>query len=155
MLLPKLGTPARRMLLQHHGRRRLNPVSSAIQAHSWGSHSWGSLGASALPGHWAPSSRAGCVGARMRWQIILVASLQLWGRDPRQPPALLGPPCVSSWGCARSLDTLKVHRAINTRAQGCQRAPGREGLLKPNGLSLQLTLWVRDSPLCDLKRGIL
>lgn len=126
------------------------------------SHNLESLGALVLPGHGALSSGAGHAGARMWWQMVSVALLQPRGWDPQQPPALPGlSPClqlcwgcprVSSWGFARSLDMLKVHRAINTQSRAASVLLAGGGLLKPNGLSLQLTLCVCDSPLCGLEK---
>lgn len=60
-------------------------------------------------------------------------------------------PRVLSRGFARSLDRLKVHRAINTRAQRCQRLLAG-GAAQAKWDSLQLTLWVRDSPRCGWRK---
>lgn len=84
------------------------------------SHSPGSPGVLVLPSRGAPSSGAGAGCSQLlcrRPGARTPISLQLcWCR-----------PCVSSRGFGRSWDTLKVHCAINTRAQGCQHTPGWGG----------------------------
>lgn len=93
----------------------------------------------------------GAHGAGMCCWMIWVALLKPGPGPPTASSSAEAVP-TSPAGFARSLDTLKVHGAINTRAQGCHGPAGAGGLLKPNGLSLQLTLCGHKSPLCALKK---
>lgn len=66
----------------------------------------------------------GCVGHRGPVWVALLEP----GPGPPMASSSAGAVPTSPAGCARSLDTLKVHGAINTRAQGCQRGrPARGG----------------------------
>lgn len=126
-LLLEPGMPAQngehqlgRTLLCCCGWRRLDPTSLATQVGSQGSR--GSLCAPALPG----CGVCGAQGAGMCCWMLWAALLKP-GPGPPSASSSAGAVPMSPAGSARSLATLKVHGAINTRAQGCQGRPARGG----------------------------
>lgn len=80
-------------------------------------------GALELPGYGVCRAQ----GTGMCCWMVRVALLKP-GPGPSAASSSAGAVPTSPAGFARSLDTLKVHGAINTRAQGCQRGrPARGG----------------------------
>lgn len=82
-----------------------------------GSHSRGSLGAPELWGVWGTGGRDVLLDG-------LGCFAEAWARTPDSLQLIPTSPA----GFARSLDTLKVQGAINTRAQGCQRGRPARGV---------------------------
>lgn len=107
-------------------------------------HSQGSLGALVLPGHGAHRSSTGPGCSR-----LLCCS-----QDPRQPLALPGPSLRFQPGLWLFLGRTQSSLCYKYPGAGLPARSWLGGVcvLKPNVVSLQLTLWVHDSPLCCLKK---
>lgn len=123
----------------------LKEAQSHIQVCSQGSHSRGSR---------APRSclAMGCVGHRARDVLVdaLGCFAEAWARTPDSLQLCRGRPHVPSGFCPLA-GHAQSSRCYKYPGTGLPAGPaGAGGLLKPSGLSCQLTLCVHESPLCAL-----